>query len=51
MNLDIFILLAASVLLFLAMFTGGRKHFLSAPEGFTFVGLYAAYIGVLLWLR
>ena len=50
-NMDILVLLGASVLLFLAMFTGGKKHFLTAREGFVFVGLYVAYIVVLLLRR
>ena len=49
-NLDIGMVVIASLLLFLFMFTGKRRS-LDRWEGIIFVLLYAAYIGYLIWLQ
>lgn len=47
-NLDIGMVVIASLLLFLFMFTG-KKRSLDRWEGFIFVFLYGAYTGYLIW--
>lgn len=46
-NMDIGAVMLATVLLFLFMFTG-RRHAVDRWEGWSFVALYAGYIGILL---
>ncbi len=48
MNLDIMVMISASLMLFFAMFVG-RKHTLERWQGISFLTLYAAYIGFLIW--
>ncbi len=45
-NFDFLVSIAASTLLFLALFLG-RRHLLERWQGFVFLGLYAAYLSVL----
>lgn len=50
-NVDMGMVIFASTLLFVCMFTGGKKHFLERWEGIVFVTLYAAYITFLIIRR
>jgi cation:H+ antiporter len=47
-NIDLGVTVMASVLLFVAMFTGRKRHLLERWEGIIFVVLYAGYIAYLI---
>jgi cation:H+ antiporter len=44
MNMDLMIVIVASAILFLSMFTGRKRNLLERPEGAIFLILYVAYI-------
>jgi cation:H+ antiporter len=44
MNIDLAIMLASTVLLFIFMFVGHPKRTIQRREGFAFMGLYLAYM-------
>lgn len=48
-NIDLAVMLAATILLFLAMFLGKPRHQIQRSEGAVFLGTYVAYLAFLLW--
>jgi cation:H+ antiporter len=48
MNIDILIVILASCLLFISMFTGRKRNLLERWEGMIFVAIYIFYLGFLL---
>jgi len=47
-NPDMLMMIAASVILFLTMYSG-KRHTIDKWEGYAMVGIYATYIGYLVW--
>jgi len=45
MNIDLIVVISASMLLFLTMFTGRKRNLLERWEGIVFISLYIAFIG------